>query len=141
MCRCFIDALFLLPLFIPSSLCDVMFFYRGVLCRHPQHLCWLLVSSAAQAPESSAEQVTKIHGHSHCMADPGSPGHSSLFLVVSRCLSYAVSGWIETKAGHLFSALKGWGNWSLTLLCYSWQGELSQPGEFPLSADQCWPVG
>ena len=42
---------------------------------------------------SSAEQATGNHVHSHCMADTGSPCPSSLFLAISRCLSYA-SLWV-----------------------------------------------
>lgn len=30
----------------------------------------------------------------------------------------------------------GWGSWSVTLLCLSWQGALFWAGEFPLSTDQ-----
>ena len=95
----------------------------------------------------SAEQDTENHSHSCCVVDTGSPCPSSLFLVVSRCLSSArLSGWGERKAGHLCNVLRGWRNWSLILLSllvffFSQQGKMSQAGEFPLDAEQCWPRG
>ena len=38
----------------------------------------------------SAEQDTENHSHSCCVVDTGSPCPSSLFLVVSSCLSSAL---------------------------------------------------
>ena len=137
----FIDPLFFLLHFFLSSFVFWWFYIVVCFAEHLQFLCWLLVSSAAKAPVSSAKQATDIHDHSNCMADTGSPWHSSLLLAVSRCFSSVVSGCIEIKASHLSSALKCCRNGSLALPCYSQQGELFQSGEFPLSNEQCWPVG
>ena len=48
----------------------------------------------------SAEQDTENHSHSCCVVDTGSPCPSSLFLVVSRCLSSARLwvGWKQSRS-------------------------------------------
>ena len=71
------------------------------------------------------------------MADTGSPGSSSLFLTFSIHLSF-VSGWGEAKAVPSYSALKGWGSWSLVLLFLSQEGKFFLVGEFPLGSEECW---
>lgn len=68
---------------------------------------------------SSTKQITGNPRHSHTVADSGLPDFlpcSQLALYVSVLLA---SGWGETEASPLCSALKGWGNWLVTsLFCF-----------------------
>ena len=96
----------------------------------------------------STEQDTENRSHSCCVVDTGSPCPSSLFLVVSSCLSSALlwEGWKQSRSfvqcserleklvtdpvvsfSHFFSFFQ--------------QGKMSQAGEFPLAAERCWPKG
>lgn len=51
-----------------------------------------------------------------------------------------VSVWGEIEMDPSCCALKGGASGPLTLLCFSWRGEVCQAEKFPLGAEQCRPA-